>query len=54
MLELPITAEVKREGYKMVEVASRELMSSASDVDVANERRSELVVDDKSVVEDKI
>lgn len=54
MLELPITAEVKREESSMVEVASRELISSASDVDVANERRSELVVDDKSIVEDEI
>lgn len=54
MLELPTTAEVKGEESRMVEVVSRELISSASDVDVANGRRSELVVDDKSIVEDKI
>ena len=54
MFELPITAEVREEVFRLAEAVSREPISPASDVAVANGRRSELVIDDKSIVEDKI
>lgn len=38
----------------MAEAVSRELISPTSDVSVANGSISELVIDDKSIVEDDI
>lgn len=38
----------------MAEAVSRELLSSNSDVSVANERGPELVIDGKSIVEENV